>query len=74
MHCRPDEISLTVCDNGKGFDPVNIREQKGLGLLGAGERANLCDGNLDITSSPGQGTTLHLILPVTEIESTEEAE
>ncbi len=55
-------VSLVVADDGRGFDPEGVT--KGLGLLGMRERAELVDGKLAITSAPGEGTTIELVVPV----------
>ena len=53
---RPDHVILIVEDDGAGFDPAGGTE--GFGLLGMQERAALVGANLQIESSPGQGTTI----------------
>jgi len=58
-----DTITLTVKDDGGGFDPSKTR---GLGLLGMEERVRQLGGRLEIESQPGRGTTLRATLPVTE--------
>ena len=37
----------------------------GLGLAGMRERAELLGGNLELTSAPGRGTTVRLVVPFT---------
>jgi signal transduction histidine kinase len=56
-------ISLTIADNGKGFDINGIGERKTLGLLGMKERAFMIGGKLDINSKPGEGTTVSIKVP-----------
>jgi signal transduction histidine kinase len=54
-------------DNGAGFvvdQVVNQNGPRGLGLLGMQERVKALGGTLQITSAPGQGTTLQITLPV----------
>jgi PAS domain S-box-containing protein len=53
---RPDHVLLIVEDDGDGFDPA--AGTQGFGLLGMQERAALVGANLQIESSPGQGTTI----------------
>jgi signal transduction histidine kinase len=58
-----DGIALTVSDDGVGFKAAStVRE--GLGLLGMRERVQALDGNLQISSSPGQGTTIRVQIPL----------
>ncbi len=49
-------VRITVRDDGNGFDPVAHTD--GFGLLGMRERVELLHGTLEVTSSPGQGTTI----------------
>ena len=60
-----EQIVATVTDAGPGFDPDQVRPEKGrhvgLGLLR--ERARLAGGSLEISSMPHAGTVLQLRLP-----------
>jgi PAS domain S-box-containing protein len=56
------EVSLSIEDNGQGFDPKKVGE--GMGLLGLQERFQLLNGGLDIESAPGVGTRLYGYLPL----------
>ncbi len=59
---------LTVKDDGRGFDPAGLEPDAThghrLGLVGMRERADLVDGTLDIRSASGQGTEVHLVVPL----------
>ncbi len=65
---QPDRVSLTVADDGKGFDvdAAYARAAAGhsLGLLSMGERVRLIGGTLSLQSSPGEGTIVAIELPV----------
>lgn len=50
----PDNITLTIQDNGQGFDPD--RSSIGVGLKSMQERMEELNGNLHVHSQPGQGT------------------
>ncbi len=52
-----DEVSLTISDNGIGFE-MNTVAGKGLGLHSMRERMQALDGSLSVEGVPGQGTTL----------------
>ena len=54
-------VRLTVRDDGTGFDPAAHTD--GFGLLGMRERVELLHGTLEVTSSPGQGTTIGASFP-----------
>lgn len=56
------EVQLMVSDDGCGFDLHAAT--RGLGLLGAGERAAALGGTLRLSGGPGAGTTLLLRLPL----------
>ncbi len=59
-----ETLTLTIGDNGRGFDPSGLGAQPGCGLEGMRERANLVDGHLVIRSSRGQGTQVILSVPL----------
>ncbi len=59
-------ISLTISDDGIGFDPGAVsrrRPDAGIGLAGMRERIELLDGALSIESGPGRGTTIAAEVP-----------
>ena len=60
VKCRGNEISVTIGDNGKGFElPKQLSDFAGqgkLGLTGMAERARLIDGELEVSSQVGKGT------------------
>jgi signal transduction histidine kinase len=53
-------VSLAVTDNGVGFDPAELKDQRGFGLRGMAERAEKLGAVLAVESSPGQGTTIRV--------------
>jgi len=59
IHREPDGLSVSVQDNGVGFDPGS---DKGLGLLGMAERVSHLGGRFHIRSQRGQGTILSAYL------------
>lgn len=52
---------LAVADDGMGFETA--RPGRGFGLEGMRERVALAGGAFDVTSAPGQGTTVTVSLP-----------
>jgi PAS domain S-box-containing protein len=60
-------ISLSVEDNGQGFDPGEVisssNQDGGIGLLGMRERLELLGGWLQIDARPGRGTHLVACIP-----------
>jgi signal transduction histidine kinase len=57
-----DEVSLSVRDDGSGFD--TSEHSDGFGLVGMHERVHLLDGTLDVISAPGSGTTIAARFPI----------
>ena len=55
---------MSITDNGRGFNPEEIREDKCFGLTGIRERIMMLGGEYLLDSQPGQGTRLLLGLPV----------
>jgi signal transduction histidine kinase len=55
-------VALLVRDDGQGFDSTQVDATQRLGLRGMRERARLVGGQLELTSQPGVGTSIHLIL------------
>jgi signal transduction histidine kinase len=57
---QPGRLALSIQDDGQGFD---VRQTKGLGLLGIEERAARLGGKCEIHSEPGSGTIVAIELP-----------
>ncbi|WP_181035056.1 GAF domain-containing protein [Arthrobacter sp. B0490] len=63
------QLDLSIDDDGRGFaEPVRAS-----GLANMRRRAELCGGTISITSTPGCGTRIHLVMPV-DIRRTESAQ
>jgi PAS domain S-box-containing protein len=63
LHCDAETVSLSVADDGKGFDE-QCGMSAGIGLLGMRERLEVLGGKLDIESGSGQGTRLVARIPL----------
>jgi len=60
-----EDIILVVEDDGIGFIETGVSNSLGsLGLLGMKERAQFCGGDVHISSSPGNGTTVTVRVPL----------
>jgi signal transduction histidine kinase len=58
-------LTVVVRDAGAGFSPGETGA--GFGLIGMRERIALVHGDLNITSSPGSGTTIRATLPTRRV-------
>ena len=59
-----DVITMSIRDDGAGFDPRDTPADH-FGVLGMRERAETIGAELDLTSSPGEGTTVLVRSPRT---------
>jgi len=59
-----------IVDNGRGFNQEDTKQEvnnpHGLGLLGMQERVAQCNGTVEITSRPGEGTRIRVFIPLSE--------
>lgn len=58
----PDQVQLTVEDDGRGFNVDRVPRQR-FGLVGLNERVRLLGGTLRLESTPGAGTRLEVVVP-----------
>jgi signal transduction histidine kinase len=61
------QVQCSIRDDGTGFSVASVlarKTNKGLGLLGMQERLSAIGGTLHIQSSPSQGTSVLINLPV----------
>lgn len=67
MAFRKADVTLTVEDNGVGFsrppDLMTLARQGKYGIVGLYERAENLDAFLDISSKPGDGTRVRIVVP-----------
>jgi two-component system NarL family sensor kinase len=59
----PAEVTLIVDDNGRGFNPDEVPQNR-FGLKGLNERVKLLGGRLQLESYPGRGTRLEATFPL----------
>ena len=55
-------MSLTVEDDGKGFEIVALEDATGSGWPNIKSRVEYLKGKLDVSSQPGEGTSVHIRL------------
>ncbi len=63
MHQGDHEVCLLVQDNGRGFDPAQLRDP-GHGLANMAARAERVGATLRVHSQPGGGTRVVTTLPI----------
>ena len=61
---RRQTLTMSIADDGHGFDLVAARKLAGLGLVSIEERVRLARGRVSIRSSRGNGTTIEICVPV----------
>jgi signal transduction histidine kinase len=63
-----DQLSITVEDNGLGFDPDQLQEKDGMGLSNVKNRTKYLKGTMEINSGKNIGTTVNVNLKVSDHE------
>lgn len=63
---REQVLTLEVADDGRGMTPAMRDKPDAFGLKGLQERARTVGGWLDISSRPGQGTSVILSIPLAQ--------
>ena len=62
---EPEGITLTIADDGIGFDPSTTARpdsETGWGMIGMRERAEAVGGKLTVDSAPGKGTRIKVTI------------
>lgn len=59
-----NRVSVTVEDNGKGFDIQSLERSKGAGWSNIRTRVDYLKGKLEMDSQPGQGTSVNVEVTV----------
>ncbi|HWR33468.1 MAG TPA: ATP-binding protein, partial [Chitinophagaceae bacterium] len=57
-------LTLSIKDDGCGFDKQTIADKKTLGILGMKERTSMIGGAYEITGNPGKGTSVKVTIPL----------
>ncbi len=58
-----ERVVMEIRDNGKGFDPEKMSKSIGHGLANMQTRVRAVGGEVDISSAPGEGTTILAWVP-----------
>jgi signal transduction histidine kinase len=68
------EVRIEIIDDGVGYDTEEENrgrshdDLKGFGMLGIRERVEQLGGEMEVVSSPGEGTAIYMTVPALEIE------
>ncbi len=67
LRIKPEQVTLEVQDNGKGFKPpehwIALVRQNQYGLVSALQRAQAMGGQMEVRSQPGAGALVRVRLP-----------
>lgn len=59
-------LTLEIHDNGRGIAPADLSKERSFGIRGLHERAATVGGWVDLSSAPGEGTSLILTVPLAQ--------
>jgi signal transduction histidine kinase len=68
LRCTSDRVLLEVQDDGRGFEVAIVNKTVGHGLANMQTRVANVGGDLNISSVPGEGTTILAWVPRTETQ------
>ena len=72
LHAEDGHCRLEVIDDGRGFDLASAQAHAlrggSLGLVGMSERVALAGGEIQVASTPGEGTRLSARFPLSPVE------
>jgi signal transduction histidine kinase len=57
------ELTLTIADDGQGFDPETADSRRN-GMSNLADRLREVGGRFEVQTQPGQGTTVRLTVPL----------
>jgi signal transduction histidine kinase len=67
LDLRPDQVVMSIVDDGRGFEPAAESNGNGngrhLGLVSMRERAAELGGQLELLAVPGKGTHIKVVVP-----------
>lgn len=67
-----NKLTLTISDQGRGFDPAVMHWEDHLGLIGMRERVESLGGQFCVTSGVGQGTAVQARFTLTSMQDDDE--
>jgi two-component system, NarL family, sensor kinase len=67
LHKDEESITVTIEDDGKGFDIKQVPEDGGIGLKSVNARVAYLNGKVDYESAPGRGTLVAIYIPCKQL-------
>ncbi|HXB75591.1 MAG TPA: two-component regulator propeller domain-containing protein [Candidatus Acidoferrales bacterium] len=66
LHAEARKLYLRIADDGRGFEQADVFQSRGghFGLIGMRERAERLGGELHLSSHPGEGTEVEVMVPL----------
>jgi two-component system NarL family sensor kinase len=66
LNMEARKLNLRIVDNGRGFEQEDVFQSRGghFGLMGMRERAERLGGELHLSSHPGEGTKVEVVVPL----------
>jgi two-component system, NarL family, sensor kinase len=58
-----DVVTLSISDEGDGFERNLLSASGGLGLIMMRERAGQLNGTFEFQTAPGRGTSIKVVIP-----------
>ncbi|MEO0470019.1 MAG: tetratricopeptide repeat protein [Bacteroidota bacterium] len=65
LNRHPQMFNLMVEDNGQGMNQAEKKKHEGIGLKSIRARVDYLQGEIILDSTPGQGTTINIQIPLT---------
>ena len=65
-HRNGSRVSVEIADNGRGLTELDLAKAGHWGVIGMHERAMSHGGEVRIIRTPGGGTTVEIVMPLSE--------
>ncbi|MBN8820974.1 tetratricopeptide repeat-containing sensor histidine kinase [Spirosoma sp.] len=62
---KSQQINLTIEDNGQGFDPRRVNDNRSMGIQNVYHRITYLKGSIDLQTEPGKGCSYYIEIPLT---------
>jgi len=62
-----NNLNITIEDNGTGLPSDTVDSKKGTGLVNVQARVDYLKGTLDVQSTVGKGTSIHIDCTISDL-------